>query len=247
MATSFTSEKLMEAVRFPFEDKKWVEKLFIAAVMLIGSFLIIPALFYMGYSYELQRRMIVDGEKPSLPEWDNWGTYLKNGFKMIAVQIIYTLPYLIVVLPILFSFLFLLIKSAVSENPAPYFLPIPVLMILLGVVTVFGYPLILVIKAAQGRLIATGSFEEALHLSEVWLIFRSNLGGYVLTFVLYMAATYVVSFVAQIMIYTIILIIVVPFFLYPLSLYLSLAADAMFARAYIESRERIRNEEESED
>lgn len=92
MSTLFTTENLKGVFAFPFKDQELPAKLLILFLMYFGGFLIVPMLFVSGYQYEIMRRIIVNREEPSLPEWEDWGTLLKNGAKFWGVTLIYFLP-----------------------------------------------------------------------------------------------------------------------------------------------------------
>lgn len=83
-----------KAVRFPVEDKQWVSKLLIAVLIALFSFLIIPAFFLSGYVIKIIRQ-VMNGQWDGLPEWDDWGDLLRDGFFVTVAQLIYTLPFIL--------------------------------------------------------------------------------------------------------------------------------------------------------
>jgi hypothetical protein len=54
--------------------------------------LIIPVFILSGYGYRIMKRVIVDGQPPELPEWDDWGGLIKDGLCIYGAGLIYSLP-----------------------------------------------------------------------------------------------------------------------------------------------------------
>lgn len=83
-----------KSFRYIMEDRQWLSKLLIGVVMSILGFLILPALILQGYVVKIIRH-VMGGDWDSLPEWDDWGELLKDGFFVTVAQIVYTLPFII--------------------------------------------------------------------------------------------------------------------------------------------------------
>jgi hypothetical protein len=79
------------------DDKTWLSKLLIGVLMSVLSFLIVPALILQGYVVKIIRR-VMGGDWDSLPEWDDWGKLLKDGFFVTVAEIVYTLPFIILMI-----------------------------------------------------------------------------------------------------------------------------------------------------
>ncbi|MBN1265148.1 MAG: DUF4013 domain-containing protein [Anaerolineales bacterium] len=240
MATSFTSEKILKVVRFPFEDKKWIEKLFILCSMVVGSILIIPTFFLLGYNYEIQRRMIVEGEEPTLPEWEDWGTLFKNGIKIFTVRFLYSIPYYVIIFPAMaVTGTLLIVNPDFLNNPIVFLIVMPVILIFFSAASFFGLFTSLFAMAGQGHMIAHGEFKAAFRLREVWCVFRSNIGGYLLTYLFLYAISYFAISVIQILGMTIILILVIPFLMILFSAFYSLVSTVLFTQMYIDGAARV--------
>jgi hypothetical protein len=80
------------AFTFLTEDKNWVTKLIVGAVISFFSFLILPIFFLIGYMVAVTRQVLNHQELP-LPEWDNWGDLFRDGIIVSVVQLVYTLPF----------------------------------------------------------------------------------------------------------------------------------------------------------
>jgi hypothetical protein len=84
---------------YVFEDKKWIEKILIGGLLMLVP--ILGLLLLYGYGVQLVRN--VRSHKPEpLPEWDDWGTKIVEGLKLVVVLFIWSLP--LIVLGFLMSF-----------------------------------------------------------------------------------------------------------------------------------------------
>lgn len=95
-----------KSLTFITEDERWMEKLGIGTVVLIGSFLLsfiliglVGFLIVAGYCVRLLQNVRDDHPKP-LPEWDQWGDDLIRGFKLVVVSIVWALPSIILSIPL---------------------------------------------------------------------------------------------------------------------------------------------------
>jgi hypothetical protein len=84
---------LGKAFNFQFEDKRWFNKLGLAAIIAA-----VPVLnfAFSGYIVEVLRN-VAHGSTEPLPEWDDLGRKLSEGFVLFAAAVVYSLPGLIVV------------------------------------------------------------------------------------------------------------------------------------------------------
>lgn len=88
---------------FVFDDEQWVTKILIAAAifavgLLFSWVLAIPIILAFallgGYSVEITRR-VINQHPEVLPDWENWGALLGDGFKVILIGIVYALPMIV--------------------------------------------------------------------------------------------------------------------------------------------------------
>jgi hypothetical protein len=86
-----------KAFRFVFDDKQWITKLLIGAVMSVLSFFIIPAFILQGYLVKLVRQ-VMGGNDKELPEWMDYGKLLRDGFFVTIGQLIWALPFILLML-----------------------------------------------------------------------------------------------------------------------------------------------------
>jgi hypothetical protein len=87
---------LNKVFSYPFEDKQWVNKLGIAAVISL-----VPILNFAlsGYIVGIIRN-VMNNSAELLPSWDDLGKKFCNGLILVAAGLIYALPLIIIFLPI---------------------------------------------------------------------------------------------------------------------------------------------------
>jgi hypothetical protein len=85
---------IAQSFTYVFEDKRWLTKLGIGAVIGFFAFFLLPIPLLVGYTVAVLRN-VRDGHKQPLPEWDNWGELFIDGLMVMIAQFIYTLPLII--------------------------------------------------------------------------------------------------------------------------------------------------------
>ena len=107
-----TKLDIERAFTFVFKDPKWLEKVAIGAVLtitIIGS----PAL--TGWVMEIQKR-VQNGEDDTLPEWDNLGEYFIEGLKLILVNFVWYLPFLLIYFLFMIPFMGMPLLASLLED-----------------------------------------------------------------------------------------------------------------------------------
>lgn len=87
-----------KAFRFFFEDPEWVKKALIGGLLYLGGFLTIVLLgaglilfaIAAGFMMRVIQRSWA-GDPKALPDWDDYGGMLRDGFKAIGLAFVYTL------------------------------------------------------------------------------------------------------------------------------------------------------------
>lgn len=236
MASALDSKKLEQAFTFPFKDPRWVTKLAIAVGLSLLNFLVIPVFIFSGYSYRIMKRIIVDRQPPGLPEWDDWGGLIKDGLRLYGAGLIYTLPAILVFLAtwvvILVSFIPVVDRGTFEPWMAVLWLSFPIgftlVMILAIPGQVFG-------QVAISHLVATDRFSAAFQVKKLWPIFRDNVGGFFLTWLITYAASIVLIFVSQFLAYIPVVCLVYPLVIAGGSVYLALVSYALYAQVYVDA------------
>lgn len=254
-AQSFTTDNLKELLAFPFQDEDWKNKLLIGSLIVFAGFAIplIPFFFLYGYMMQIMQHIIVEKGKPFLPQWDDWGKLFVDGAKLLGVVLIYMLPVMVLMMIgffIMFLFPMLGIPVAViggEENPEAAGAVMGVLSIvsmiaffvLFGISMVFGLAIGIVMPAIMGHVAATGDFGAAFRLKEWWAIFKANVGGFLLAYLIVFAVSMVLNSILGFLYCTIILCCIVPFLTAPITLYTVIISGALFGAAYRDGVEKV--------
>ncbi|MCK6626441.1 MAG: DUF4013 domain-containing protein [Anaerolineae bacterium] len=241
---SFTTDDLQVLAKFPFTDPRWKNKFLIGGLLHLAGYVIplIPVMFVYGYCAQMMRQIIVEKRDPFMPEWDNWEKLLQDGLKITGVGLIYSLPGLILFCGGYGLFFVTVIGAGVASESVPRdSAPLTALAPLVGMVSWlggFGLGMVLMLvglmflPVAVGHVVATDQFSAAFRVREWWPIFRANLSGYVITYVLMFGFWMVLSFAIQILYFTVIFCCLLPFVMAFIMMYLMIIASILFAQAY---------------
>jgi hypothetical protein len=176
---------------FVFEDDQWIVKILIAAAILaIGALfswmLLIPLILAWallgGYAVEIIRK-VLRGELDSLPEWDDWGTLLVDGLKVIVIGIVYALPLIILSLclgvPI----------GAFSQDAPGASSWLSACLSCFALL--YAIAISLVYPAAVAFFAAEGDMAAAFRFGEVFAFVRDNIATYLVTFLMSWVASFI--------------------------------------------------------
>jgi hypothetical protein len=158
------------AFSFPFQDEEWVKKVLIAAVLLFIPFIGWLAVF--GWALEITRRVIRQSEEP-LPDWTEITDLLVLGLKGFAISFIYSIPVMLLSVPVMFLGWFEDLEGIVAF-----------LSICTSCLT-FLYSIILwvALPAAFGILADSDNVGEAINPSKILELVRAAPGAYVIALV----------------------------------------------------------------
>lgn len=176
------------AFSYVFEDPNWVKKVAIGgAILLVSAPLsviligLLGVFVVYGYMVEVVRR-VHSGSPTPLPEWDDVGGFLTRGLGAFAGVIIWALP---------FGALFACagIVSSTGNDTATLF-------------GIFGYclgfPLTVIFALIAPLIIAryavTGKFGSMFEFSEIFAEARRAIGPLLITFVVYLIASFLSYF-----------------------------------------------------
>lgn len=150
-------QRLMENLRYPFQDPKWVPKLAIGGVL---DLIPIANLISWGYIYKIFVDALSQSTKEELPEWNDWRQYFAAGVYILGIGIVYA---------ILTLLLFLLL-----------YLLIPPLAPLLAII-----PFTMVLPMAIARFTVERKFSAAFNFARIQEKIRLVARDYVLTALLF--------------------------------------------------------------
>lgn len=225
---------------FPVEDSEARKNFLIGGLVILASFFIpiIPYLLVIGYTMRIMRQ-VIDGEKPRMIAWDDWEGMLKNGLKLFGVRLVYSLPLLLVFLPVMLVFFVTPFLAAALENEDIFFMSFLVFPIFMVCLMPLSLGFALIIPAPEAHVAATGQFSAGFRFGEWWPIFRKNIGGFLVALLVIYGVSMLVSIAFQIIFMTVILLCLLPFILPAFSFYLLLVQHTLYAQAYHEGRSRL--------
>ena len=227
---------------YPFKDRT-AQKNFLLGSLVILAGLIIPFVPYFilfGYLAKIMRQ-VMNGEKASMPAWENWETLLADGLRFYGIRLLFSLPFMVLLfgaMAIYFVGMFVFVSQ---DPPSTGLLAALMLffMCTMGLMFPLGIGLSLLTYPAGSHVVATQKFSAGLNWGEWWPILRKNLGGVAIVIGMMYVTTFAVTVVYQVMYFTIILICLLPIFLPMGSFYMLLVSEAMAAQAYREGREKL--------
>jgi len=151
-----------DAMKYPSQDWK---KVIILGILILTSFLIIPAFLAMGYVFRALKWSVAGVSQ--LPEFDEWGEMFTDGLKIFVVELVYFIvPFLIIFLSIWASISSLVALGASGDNilPATIFSAFG----LMGGLLVMG----LIIAVICGVFFTIGIANMAYYNSDIGAAFR---------------------------------------------------------------------------
>ncbi|HEX7434765.1 MAG TPA: DUF4013 domain-containing protein [Anaerolineaceae bacterium] len=244
MNTPFTSQNLVHLIGFPFRDAEWKQKglLGILFLLIAPVTLLIPLVLIAGYCYRIMRRVNSGDGEPAMPAWDDWERLFVDGIRLVGVVLVYTFPALVLftlgfvmafTIPIVFVFLAHLTSQANSSHIA--FMPLVGMSftwIFYGAGILLSLMIGVVLPAPLCHMVAKDSFGAAFHINEWWPIFRANLGGFILSYLIIIGLSMIYTLAVQALYFTFILCWIIPILAGVFGFYLYLISSAIFAQAY---------------
>jgi len=155
---------------FPFEDKQWISKFGLGAVITM-----VPILNFAwtGYMVGIIRN-VMNGDQEPLPNWDNIDKKFMDGLILTVAGFAYALPMLIVTcLPLSMMIVPALlsgnrdmqgIAEAIAGASSVLFLCLLCVFLIYGLVLSVVYPAILIVFAREGTLASCFKFREVFDL-----------------------------------------------------------------------------------
>ncbi len=85
----------MRSVTYVAEDKDWLKKIGMGAVMTLLSVVLVGQWALTGWAMEAFRRVVRHSDE-ELPDWDDLGAYIGQGLKYFVVTLVWSLPMIVV-------------------------------------------------------------------------------------------------------------------------------------------------------
>lgn len=182
---------------FIFEDPNWSTKVLVGALLILVSMVLTPILIGLlgilivsGYTLEVVDN-VRRGRQYPLPEWrDKWGEWLVLGLKLAVASFIWSLPALVLAIP-------LLIASPLLNQASTAAQTLGALLIAgFGCLT-FIWILVLVVvqPAIYIRLAESGELSSALRFADIVAFTRDHIGDVIIAVIVAWIASLIVSMV----------------------------------------------------
>jgi hypothetical protein len=183
---------------FVFEDPRWVNKVAIGTVVLILASLLSPILIgilgyfiVVGYGLEVLRN-VRRGDLFPMPEWrDRWGEWLVLGVKAVVAVFVWSLPAIIVALPMGFGFVLLGNEDAAAFGGllAACF---GCLILIWTIIVLLATPVIYI------RLAETEELSSAFRFGDILSFTRDHVGQVIIATIMYLVAGLVFGLIGSI-------------------------------------------------
>jgi hypothetical protein len=181
-----------KALSFVFEDEEWISKILLGAVIVLIPIFGQLALF--GYGIAIIRNVKADNPRP-LPAWSNLGDFFLDGFKFWVATLIYAIPFVIFLCPVMLVWV-LPALGAENDDLAAILAGVSgIVSVLLGcLAALYGILLSLLTPVIQIRYAETGEIGPCLAVGEVFRLLFDNLGSVLVAVILgWVVSTVVLS------------------------------------------------------
>ena len=182
---------------FMFEDKQWISKLGLGALL---SFIPILNFALLGYMVDLMRNVMKDAQEP-LPTWDDFGKKLTDGLLLTLASLVYALPIIVVFcLPLSFMIVPAILAGetdmqglaeAIAGIGSALFVCLLCVFMIYSLALSVIYPAILILYAREGTLASCFKFRDVFEL------ISKNSGPFLTAWGVSIAASMGVSFIVS--------------------------------------------------
>lgn len=181
-----------KAFKFFEADPAWKTKLLTGGLFALLSVFLVGAFFVAGYFSRLVVQ-VARGDDERLPEWDDYGGIFLDGAKALGVYLALTLP--LALIPtglgcVAALAIPLLERGGAGERAAGGVALVAMvgMTLLIFVFVAALYTLMFYLPAALTRVALTGRFADGLAWRGNVAFIRRNLGSYIVSLLLYIAA-----------------------------------------------------------
>ena len=179
------------AFSYLFQDKDWIKKVGIAA--LVSIIPIAGQVIVLGWGLEITRRVIRKDPTP-LPNWSDFGAHVVRGIQGFVIGLVYGLPLILLVICQNVVTFGLQAMSSSNSNAAAFSGATAALSACLGCVTfLYSLAMTFVLPAALGSFAASDQLGSAFRFSEVFGLVRAAPSVFLLALVGMLASGVIAS------------------------------------------------------
>jgi hypothetical protein len=227
---------------YPFKDQEATKSFLVGSLLMLAGFIIPLLPFFVIYGYLSQiMEKTLNGEKASMPAWDNWEKLFKDGLRLYGVRLVFTIPIMILFFGLMILYFGGLFFVLAQDQPSTPLLTGVILAFLCLICLLFPVGLLTSLLAypAGTHAVARQSFSAGFSFGEWWPVLRKNMGGFFLTIGLVYVISFLTNILLQLLYITIILACLLPFLMPALMFYMLLVTEPMAAQAYREGRAKL--------
>lgn len=188
-----------KALKAVFEDKNWIGVILIGGALgLVSLFLvwtiIVPLLASaVLYGYMMQYiRDVRYNPDADLPDWTDWGKKLTDGFKLMVVQLIWSLPIFLFLIPTLLPF------SLIGLYPDSDILAVIISLTFFAMVIlvmIYGLILLFLMPAITINLAVREDFSAGLEFETIFRITKTHFVDILIITILLYGISYIASWI----------------------------------------------------
>lgn len=238
---------LQQIFMFPVKDAEARKHFLIGCLVSLAGFIIpiLPFLALYGYGARIAKQILND-EAPHMTPWDDWGGMFKDGARMFGIRMIYAVPILILLVPVILgsiAFPIVLENSSSANTDSIIALFMVIMFGAICLIIPLSLPLAVIIPAAEMHVLDKNEFGAGLRIKEWWAILRANLSGFIAAFAIFYIASFILTFALQIIMATIILSCLLFILMPALTTYLTIIMYVTIAQAYKVGKEKVSQNE----
>lgn len=179
------------SVTYVANDKDWLKKIGLGALMALLSFVLVGSWALTGWAMEAFRRVVRHAEE-KLPDWDDLGGYIGQGFKYFVVTLVWSLPMILIVIVLAMMGAF-----AVSGAENGGFALIGTTLAICLVAMVYGLLVSFLSLGAFAVIAQTDNLGQALNPANAWQVINRDLGKWALSYLVLILTSMILSAVGS--------------------------------------------------
>lgn len=211
---------LEDGLSYPMQGDSWIGRMLIGGVVLFLSFLIVPVFAFYGYLLRVLGTTIEGESEP--PEWDDWGGLIVDGLKVTVVGLVYGLVPTIAIFGL--GSVVVGIGTATGSDGGGLLAGFGIVAFLLLIPVLF--LVYYLVPAALANMAAEGTLGAAFDVDMLKSVVLTS--DYFIAVLMPIVVGVIVNVVAQVLIFTIVGGLLVPFVMF----YGQVAVFRMFGLAF---------------
>jgi hypothetical protein len=233
-----------ELLTFPFATAEARKNFLIGCLAMFAGYFIplLPYIIVYGYVAKIVRK-VAEGEAPSMPAWDDFNEMLTDGLRLYGVKLVFSLPVILILFAGMGTYIAGTMVAVFSEDPSIINVLLPILLLVLGttmcLTIILGMAISFAAYPAAIHAVVKRNFSAGFRFREWWPILRVNVGGFLLAILIAFAISFLYSIGVQILMFTIILLCLLPVLMTFIMFYIILVPELLAAQAYHDGQMKL--------